>query len=61
MKLEWQLSTELPQVRCHDGWSGSDAVTCELPWDHIVLQNGEPARMTSHMGRSKSGTWYSWD
>jgi len=61
MKLEWQISTELPQVRCHEEWVGSSDVTCELPWDHIVLQNGEPARMTSHMGRSASGTWYSWD
>jgi hypothetical protein len=59
MKLEWVLSGH--QSRCDATKSLDSDLTCELPWDHIVLQNGEPARMTSHMGRSKSGAWYSWD
>jgi hypothetical protein len=58
MKLEWVLTETQPH--CDETRSDSGPV-CELPWDHIVLQNGEPARMTSHMGRSASGTWYSWD
>jgi len=61
MKLEWQISADLPQVKCDAPWLGSREVLCELPWDHIVSQNGEPARMTSHMGRSGTGAWYSWD
>jgi hypothetical protein len=59
MKLEWVLAEH--QLRCDAPRSFDSDVICELPWDHIVLQNGEPARMTSHMGRSKSGAWYSWD
>lgn len=59
MKLEWVLTDSQPH--CDTAKSPDTDTVCELPWDHIVLQNGEPARMTSHMGRSKSGAWYSWD
>ena len=59
MKLEWIITDTQPH--CDTDKSFDSDIICELPWDHIVLQNGEPARMTSHMGRSKSGAWYSWD
>lgn len=60
MKLEWLLTdtqTHCEAPRTFD----TDPISCELPWDHIVLQNGEPARMTSHMGRSATGAWFSWE
>lgn len=59
MKLEWLLTDTQPH--CDEPRSTHHDMICELPWDHIVLQNGEPARMTSHMGRSETGAWFSWD
>jgi hypothetical protein len=61
MKLEWMLTETQPHCDEVKPPEWTSEIVCELPWDHIVLQNGEPARMTSHMGRSKSGAWYSWD
>jgi hypothetical protein len=59
MKLEWVLTDT--HLRCDKPKSPDTDTICELPWDHIVLQNGEPARMTNHMGRSGTDAWYSWD
>ncbi len=59
MKLEWVI-TDM-QLRCDTAKSPDTDTVCELPWDHVVVQNGEPARMTSHMGRSGTGAWFSWD
>lgn len=60
MRLEWVLAGR-EESQCSTLKSPDTCTVCELPWDHIVLQNGEPARVTSHMGRSATGTWFSWE
>lgn len=36
-------------------------IRCEMPKDHILGRAREPFWERSHLGRSRTGRWYSWE